>query len=78
MFIRSFTKPKYEKGELWKISNTPLIVIHLNFVKKDKDDKKKNKKNAKKKEEAPAADVEDEDSNSINYFPKLDKCLSFF
>jgi len=39
-FIKSFTRPSIDRGELWKVSNTPLIVIHLSFKmnskKKDK------------------------------------------
>lgn len=75
-FIKSFTLPNYDKGELWKISTTPLIVVHLNFKKAEsKDDKKKKTKTGKKAEDEQSAD---EDSNKINYFPKLEKCEEFF
>lgn len=30
-FIRSFTKPHYEGGELWKLSTDQMIVIHLSI-----------------------------------------------
>jgi hypothetical protein len=30
-FVRSFTMPKYELGDLRKVANTPLMVIHLGF-----------------------------------------------
>jgi hypothetical protein len=32
-FIKSFTLPKYEKGELWTRSATPLLVISLSYKK---------------------------------------------
>lgn len=74
-FIKSFTLPNYDKGELWKIQTTPLIVVHLNFKKAEsKDDKKKKTKTTKKAEEESA----EEDTNKINYFPKLEKCEDFF
>lgn len=75
--MKSFTLPKYAKGELWKISTTPMIVIHLNFQINEKDDKKKKAKTVKKKEGEPEKEDED-DENKINFFPKLEKCESFF
>jgi hypothetical protein len=36
-FIKSFTLPKYDDGELWKRSSTPMIIINL----KEKKQKKK-------------------------------------
>ena len=41
-FIRSFTIPNYDKGELWKISNHQMIIVHLNIHQGKK--KKKGKK----------------------------------
>lgn len=35
-FIKSFTKPDYDKGELWKLSTSQMIVIHLSIHKKEK------------------------------------------
>jgi len=51
-FIRSFTHPKYDKGELWKISNTPFLDIKLSFslAKKRKEAEKKAAEKKKKKE----------------------------
>jgi hypothetical protein len=74
-FIKSFTLPNYDKGELWKIQTTPIIVVHLNFKKAEsKDDKKKKAaKTAKKVEEES-----EEEANKINYFPRLEKCEAFF
>ena len=34
-FIKSFTLPKYDKGELWKVQTTPMIVVHFNFKMPD-------------------------------------------
>lgn len=39
-FIKSFTLPKYEEGELWKRSSTPMITIDLK-ENRGKDKKKK-------------------------------------
>lgn len=78
--MKSFTVPKLDKGELWKVPTTPMIVIHLNFRMADKEDKKK-KKVAKKKdnaEGAPAAEDSEDDQNTITYFPKLAKVENFF
>ena len=47
-FLKSFTYPNHEKGELWKVSTQPLMVLHLNFNRKDE---KKKDKSKKKKEE---------------------------
>lgn len=41
-FIRSFTIPNYEKGELWKISTHQMIIIHLSIHQGKK--KKKGKR----------------------------------
>lgn len=76
-FMKSFTFPKYNKGELWKISTTPMIVIHLNFQMAEKDDKKKKSKVIKKKE-GEGEKEDEEDENKINFFPKLEKCEKFF
>lgn len=75
-FIRSFTIPKYELGELWKVQPTPMLVIHLSFKMKDKkkDDKKKKKaKNAKQEEGSEG----EEEGNQVQFSPSLDKCTDF-
>lgn len=60
-FIKSFTLPKYDKGELWKVQTTPLMVVHLNFKKAEsKEDKKKKSKTLKKKEGDAPEEAEDE------------------
>lgn len=35
-FIKSFTKPNYERDELWEISNDQMILIHLSIHNKKK------------------------------------------
>lgn len=45
-FIKSFTLPNYEAGELWQVSTTPLIVVHLSFHMRDE---KKGKNEERKK-----------------------------
>ncbi len=47
-FIKSFTIPVLHRGELWKVQNTPMMVVHLSFkmyakAKKEKDKKKSTK-----------------------------------
>ncbi len=67
-FVKSFTQPDYQKGELWKVSNTPLLDIDISFkIAKKKDAKDKKKKTS------PTPD-----SNTIVFKPGLDKCVSFF
>jgi hypothetical protein len=39
-FVKSFTLPKYDKGELWKRTTVPFIIINL---EKAKEGKKKTK-----------------------------------
>jgi hypothetical protein len=72
-FIKSFTVPNLAEGELWKLSETPFIVVHLN-LKKKRDTKKDAKKG--KKEESPKKQEEEEgdDQNRVEYFPSLNKC----
>ena len=45
-FIKQFTNPNLSNDELWRVSETPFITIHLSVKKKDK-----NKKDKKKKKE---------------------------
>jgi hypothetical protein len=80
-FMKAFTHPKYDKGELWKVQTTPMIIIHLNFRMKDDEKKKKAKAGKKKEGEAPTEDSEDEGNLVlivINFFPKLSKVEAFF
>lgn len=40
-FIRSFTKPNYDRNELWKISTDQLIIVHLDIHRSKKSKKSK-------------------------------------
>jgi hypothetical protein len=69
--------PNLAEGELWKLSETPFIIVHLN-LKKKRDTKKETKKG--KKEESPKkADEQEEgdDMNRVEYYPSLIKCHEF-
>ena len=47
-FIKYFTNPNLNNDELWKVNDTPCIVIHLSIKKKEKKKgKDKDKKNIK-------------------------------
>jgi hypothetical protein len=75
-FIRSFTRPNYAKGELWKLSNTPMIITHLivhvnKKEKKGKDDKKGKGNKQEEKESYKIAD------NSVVLQPSLEECSEF-
>jgi len=77
-FIKSFTLPKYEDGELWKLASSPMIVVHLTFKKpeskqEDKKKKKPTKKGGKDEDAKDAKEDSDDESNKINFHPKLDK-----
>lgn len=53
-FIKSFTLPNYDKGELWSLSMEPMLVIHLRLNEPSKSSKKRKdqkKKDSPKKEE---------------------------
>lgn len=43
-FIKSFTLPKYDQGELWARSPTPLLIIHLSQKKPNQKGKKPRRK----------------------------------
>ena len=49
-FIKSFTIPKYDQGELWARSQTAFLTIHISQRKPLKD-KKKDRKKARQVEE---------------------------
>jgi hypothetical protein len=49
-FIQTFTSPKAEKGELWKLNTEPFIIINLD---KFKDKKAKKGKDAYSIEYSP-------------------------
>lgn len=85
-FIRSFTIPNYDAGELWARSNTPLLMVHLS-VRKPKDKKSKPKRRQQitddmeeeqKEEILRQWALEDEEyMNKIEYSPSLQQCQEF-
>ena len=77
-FIKSFTVPKLEKGELWELSKEALLNVKLQTLKPSvsKDDKKK--KRVKKAEgEDGEGEEEDENAKKIRYKPNLKECEEF-
>ena len=42
-FIKSFTLPKYELGELWPRSPTPLLTVSLSYKKPSRDKRPRRK-----------------------------------
>jgi len=85
-FIRSFTIPNYDAGELWARCNTPLMIVHL-AVRKPKDKKQKPRRKQQitdDMEEEQKAEIlaqwaaEDEEyMNKIEYSPSLEQCQEF-
>lgn len=87
-FIRHFTNPNLNNDELWRVNDTPCIVIHFSIKKKEKKKEKAGKKKDKKDkgkdgEEAPPADEEegkesdDDEKNRIIYKPSIQECHDF-
>jgi len=80
-FIKSFTVPNLDKGELWELSHEALLSVKLEILKPhtQKDDKKK--KRVKKTEEgaevAEVVEEEDENAKRIRYKPNLKECEEF-
>jgi len=72
-FIKNYTVPKYDKGELWPLQTEPMITIKLHIDKP----KKSSKTKSKKKEGDPAAPAEDEDRKTIIYSPSLERCQDY-
>jgi len=60
-FVKSFTLPNYDDGQLWKRSSSPFIIINLEQMKPDKTGKQ-SKKGSK---------------TTIEYQPTLEECGSF-
>lgn len=88
-FIRQFTNPNLNNDELWKVNDTPCVVIHFSIKRPDK--KKGKDKKAKQEEkgkadgaqanengeEAQAAE-DDVDRKKIIYKPSIEECREFF
>jgi hypothetical protein len=73
-FIKDYTLPKYDRGELWGIQNEPLITTNL-YRQKAKNDKKKRSK--KKEDDAAAPADEEEDNNRVIFNPSLQACEDY-
>lgn len=75
-FIKSFTYPNRKEGELWEVSDVPMIVIHLHFrIPDEKDKKDKDKK--KKKKEGEEEEEEEKEGKGIVFKPSLEKVSEF-
>ena len=75
-FIRSFTTPKLDQGELWDLSKEALLSVKLEILKPTG----KSKTNTKKKREEGAegeAEEEDDQAKRIRYKPNLKECEEF-
>jgi hypothetical protein len=83
-FIKSFTLPKLDMGELWARSPTPMLVIHLAYKKPAKDKKPKRKPIAEDlTEEEKQAEIErrakedEEFMYRLEYHPTPAQCHDF-
>jgi len=76
-FIKLFTIPKYQNGELWPINSEPMIVIHLSIQKKSKSKKADKKAVKEKKEGESGEEEEDEDKTKVIYKPSIEECKYF-
>ena len=88
-FIKFFTMPDMNNDELWRVNDTPFIVISLSIKKKSKNakGKEKKKKEVKKEDkkegeaeaaEDPEAEASDEDEkNRVTFKPSLAECEEF-
>jgi len=70
-FIRRFVYPQETKtGEYWRVSEVPLLILNINFRKKDstkdKKDKKKEKEKAKAEKEKEKEKAEGEEGGEEN------------
>ena len=80
-FIRSFTVPKLDKGELWDLSREALLTVKLEILKPVTTKDTKKKKPVKKNEDDPDAEdgaaEEDDTGKRIRYKPNLKECEDF-
>ena len=72
-FVKSFTVPKYENGELWPLSQTSLLQINLSVIKPHSSKSKEDKKKKKKTEE----EEETGEEKKIQFSPSLNACGDF-
>lgn len=78
-FLRSFTVPKYDKGELWQKSVTPLLIVSLSYKRPEKDKRPRRKKidetldpEALQAELDARAKEDEEYMTKLEYSPSLD------
>jgi hypothetical protein len=75
-FIKHFTLPQYQNGELWPINSEPMIVIHLSIHKKSKS-KKVDKKKATEQKVNESDDEGDVDKTKVVFKPSIEECKYF-
>lgn len=73
-FVKNYTVPKYDKGELWNICTEPMVTINLHIKSAKKDRKKRSKK---KEGDAPDAPEDPDEVSTINYQPSLEACEEY-
>ena len=77
-FIRSFTVPKLDKGELWDLSREALLSVKLEILKPvSTKDTKKTRKTKKNEEDEDENAEEDDQGKRIRYKPNLKECEDF-
>lgn len=83
-FLRSFTVPKYEAGELWQRSLTPLLIVNLSYKRPEKDKRPRRKKidenldpEALQAELDARAKEDEEYMTKLEYSPSLEHCHQF-
>ena len=77
-FIKSFTTPKSELGELWDLSKEALLSVKLEILKPQVKEADKKKKRPKREDGAEGDDAEEDDtSKRIRYKPNLKECEEF-
>jgi len=64
-FIKHYTAPNVDAGELHKVTETPLVTIHLSIKKKDK------------KVRLEGQEVDTDNMNRVVFKPSLDECRDF-
>ena len=75
-FIKSFTRPDRSAGELWEVSDVPMLEIHLAHKAPEKDESKAKDK-AKKAKKGEDGDDGASDQKTIVFSPSLAKCCEF-
>lgn len=83
-FIKSFTLPKYDLGELWARSPTPMIIISLSYKKPSKDKRPRRKaidetlpEEEQEAERAARAKEDEEFMYRLEYNPTPKTCHQF-